>query len=758
MRNASWRVFAVAFAASAVLAAAPPELLSYQGVLRNASDKPQSGTFDMVFRFFDAATAGNEILVDSHTGVGNNVTATNGLFTVALGGGTVTDGAGPGTYTALSQVFRDYAAVWLEIKVGSETLTPRVRVQSAAYALNASNLGGQAPSSYVDVTASSQTKSGRLGVTPPDVTPGYALYVKGLATASVFGENNASGQGYLAYGDVGVWGQGNTAGAYFQDHDSSGSCYLGYGDHGIDANGNLAGGYFSDNSGDWAYAASGSRGVDAYGSTYGVRGTGSWAGGYMQDGGGNAATLGGGGYAVSGYGSSAGAFLYSSGDGYAYVGTGDYGIKAYGHYPSTAGYFYDTQYFGEASLANGNVGIVAKGTYDGGEFYNPGTNSSVLLAPNNGTGANSAAYFWNPAAPNGTFNLGVWAYVATASFGSSPSGIYTNGGKNFVQNHPLNPSRVIVYTSLEGGEAGTYTRGSGRLDRGEARVPLDPTFAFTTDPDVGLTAVVTPKGQWADLYVASVGTDAIVVRARDPQASDVEFDYIVNGLRLGFENGATVVPKDKIPNAPVTAFDVAEEKLAALPADSRASTPLARFSAGRGVDTSRARALVAKIDAPEQATFGVSPVPARPTPPTRETPSAPARPAAPAAADAAAPTSAPSMTAAPPVTTIPGGAVMTAVGERVESGDVLSNDPAAPGTIVRSSGPSDPGVIGIVGGEPGSFWPDAAPVALAGTVVRCKADATSAPIRANDLLVSSSLRGFAMRAGENPRQGTVIGT
>src|SRR5262249_29560145 len=141
-------------------AAAPPALVNYQGVLRNSQDQPQNGTFDMTFRFFDAQTAGNEILIDAHTsGGGNPVTVTNGLFTVLLGGGTVSDGAGAGTYTSLAQVFRDYATVWLETTVGGETLSPRTRVVSSAYALNADSLGGQPAGNYIDTSSSSQTKA-----------------------------------------------------------------------------------------------------------------------------------------------------------------------------------------------------------------------------------------------------------------------------------------------------------------------------------------------------------------------------------------------------------------------------------------------------------------------------------------------------------------------------------------------------------------------------------------------------------------------
>src|SRR5262245_54579695 len=41
--------------------ALPTTRINYQGVLRDQNDLPLSGTYDMTFRFMDAATAGNTI-------------------------------------------------------------------------------------------------------------------------------------------------------------------------------------------------------------------------------------------------------------------------------------------------------------------------------------------------------------------------------------------------------------------------------------------------------------------------------------------------------------------------------------------------------------------------------------------------------------------------------------------------------------------------------------------------------------------------
>jgi len=119
-------------------AADPPDAMHYTGVLRDAADNPIEGTVSMVFRFHDAQTGGNEILVDSH----GAVLVTLGLFDAALGTAAVSDGAGPGTYLSLLDMFRDFDDVWLQIQVNGETLTPRVQVASAAYALNARTVRG----------------------------------------------------------------------------------------------------------------------------------------------------------------------------------------------------------------------------------------------------------------------------------------------------------------------------------------------------------------------------------------------------------------------------------------------------------------------------------------------------------------------------------------------------------------------------------------------------------------------------------------
>jgi len=156
-------VLVLAFlAAGPLFAADPPEVIHYQGVLRDAADVPQSGVFAMTFRFFDDPAAGAEILCDSHT-----VIVTNGLFSTALGEAShVTACMGSGNEVPLVAAFADSIDLYLQVEVGGEVLLPRIRVAASGYALNSRLVRGReivAPGPldiYVDAASGDDAKDG----------------------------------------------------------------------------------------------------------------------------------------------------------------------------------------------------------------------------------------------------------------------------------------------------------------------------------------------------------------------------------------------------------------------------------------------------------------------------------------------------------------------------------------------------------------------------------------------------------------------
>jgi hypothetical protein len=1000
------------FASVAVFAATPPTLMNYQGVLRDpATNAPLTGSYDMVFHFFDAQMAGNEILFDQHlTANSQAVAVSGGLFSVQLGSGQVFDGAGSGTYTSLADVFRDYATAYFEIQIGSEHLSPRVRVVSAAYALNAAHLGGKTADSFLDTSANEQVKAGELIVgSTTGLLEDFGIQTYGLSAGAYCKDLNASGQAYLGYGDGGIQasgaiyggffydadssgyayagygdfgisgygnnaggtfrdldgsgqatvgygdtgilafgtlnggsfhdadssgyayvgsgdrgieGYGSNAGGYFKGLNNSGQAYVGYGDTGIQASGNLVGGLFSDSDNfSYAYAAHGDRGIEGYGNNAGglfqdsdnsgyafvgvgergIEAYGNEMGGYFEDTDSSGyAYVGSGDYGVIGVGNDGGAFFedrnnsgrafvgigergieaYGNGmggffkdfdnSGYAYVGVGDHGIEAYGN--EMGGYFEDTDGSGLAYVGSGDYGVIGTGN-NGGGFFKDRNNSGYAYvglgdsgiealgnemggffkdfdnsgyayvglgdsgiqafgdgfggyfkdSNNSGTGTvgngdtgitaygndeggffldlNNSGYalvgygdrgIWGKGLfAGGTFshpdNVTFWADVGRPIYK-----IYGTGTVSFVQNHPYEKDKVVVYAAPEGDEVAVYTRGTARLVNGEALVKLGETFALVANPDVGLTAQVTPIGDPVPLSVVDKSTSEL--RVRGPAGSSAEFDYLVYGLRIGFERQAPVQVKEReafLPEA--AAFD----QQVAGHAELGSLTALSRFSAERAgggarVDLTRSRELAAAIDenkdtiiaaareaaeAEKQAHVAERPLPGE----TSRVPPEPLRAApeltrlAPAAGQAA--TAAAPSTSSQPATPGAGhaGPLQTAqvpshataapratyellpASGRVEPGDVLVLDPLHDGVLTASAKPADPLVVGCAAVfDEGFSVPDGQAALAASRIVLCRADASFGAIAVGDWLATSPTPGHAMRAAD-VASGAILG-
>lgn len=656
----------------------PPAKINYQGVLRGSSGEPLSGTYEVDFRFFDAETGGNEILIDHHlAATGRSVVVDNGLFSVELGGGLGTvDGSGPGTYNTLLAVFRDYPSVWLEVTIGTETLSPRTRVLASGYALtaanaqsadvaasattavtastaaNATNLNGQPASFYMDTSATRQFKAGGARFTSADPS-NYVL--EAYMGSGSLGAMLAEGiNGYCAMGftNEGAVCGGTNYGGYFYDRDNPSYAYLGYGTYGIYTRG----------------------------STYGI------------------ATSGG----------TTGTGLYAEGVPAAY-------------------------------------------------FTQSNSTSNVIRIAYSGYGVLSQSY-------NGIGSIDIddssYAYIGQGAYK-----IRGSGTVSFVQNDPDHADRVVVYHAPESSEVNVYTRGSARLVDGVAHIALDPTFAWTANPDLGLTAQLTPRGEPIPLAVDAVSATELIVRG--PAGSGVAFDYQVMGLRIGFEAMPAVTPKEQDSVIPRTADG--EDVYAAHP-ELRPFNALERYKTmsrdlGRAIDPDlkasarlRNRIGVGRpapvMDAegsaavqPMDAAAGIEPVfPAGPTP-------------APAVSSAhEAPRPQPALDRRPADSGGTSGDARLPMSQRfatasaIEAADVVVIDPAGRGAVRRSDRERDAAVVGIALGP----VVDGQVEVAVGLVATVRVDASFGAIRAGDLLVTSPAAGTAMRA-ENAAAGTILG-
>ena len=263
----------------------------------------------------------------------------------------------------------------------------------------------------------------------------------------------------------------------------------------------------------------------------------------------------------------------------------------------------------------------------------------------------------------------------------------------------------------------------------------------------------------------SVTTSELVVHGPADGSKDLVFDYAVWGLRIGFEDRPVVQPKREEAFIPAMSSDAAiyaaNPQLKSFTARERftrmesAADP-ARSAAKTNADADALKAAIHVYDRETDLPARIAALPqdanviqaknAR----QAEPPTEPLRESVPLA-HGPAPREIVSAPVFPPNTT----PVQVAI--TVESGDVVTNDPNRPGELRTARAASDPGVVGIIAGESGTTWSDKAPLALAGTVVLCRVDAGYGAIAPNDLLAASPTPGFAMRVGEDPKQGTVVG-
>ncbi|MFQ3611358.1 MAG: hypothetical protein SNJ72_07675 [Fimbriimonadales bacterium] len=117
IRRATMRLLGLNVLLGCLLIAVHAQSFTYQGFLRQ-NGTPVDGNFNLTFNLYDSATGGTLLGTVALT----NVPITNGLFTVELNFGAVWTGADR----------------WLEIQVGTTTLSPRVKINPTPYAIRAS--------------------------------------------------------------------------------------------------------------------------------------------------------------------------------------------------------------------------------------------------------------------------------------------------------------------------------------------------------------------------------------------------------------------------------------------------------------------------------------------------------------------------------------------------------------------------------------------------------------------------------------------
>ena len=158
------------------------ELVSFQGRLSNTGGVTLNGSYDMHFRFYDAAADGTLLLADRHFAPANPVSVSAGLYSVLLGGGEIV----AGSESNLWNVFLRHPQVYLGISVASESeMTPRLLLTRTPYAVRAEDaltIAGKSAAQFVQVTSNgsatisgsyrfSAARTNRVTLGPADFKP-----------------------------------------------------------------------------------------------------------------------------------------------------------------------------------------------------------------------------------------------------------------------------------------------------------------------------------------------------------------------------------------------------------------------------------------------------------------------------------------------------------------------------------------------------------------------------------------------------------
>lgn len=155
--------------------ASPPSYVTYQGKLLVGGSSATTSQ-SMYFILYDASTGGSALYTAAGT-TGSptsiSVTPVAGLFTIILGD--------TGTNALDPIIFKNYSDIYLEVRIGAETLSPRKRITASPYAFNAK---------YLDGFGVSQTATDTAYIPAADSSGNFD--VRGITSTNVYSAGNVT--------------------------------------------------------------------------------------------------------------------------------------------------------------------------------------------------------------------------------------------------------------------------------------------------------------------------------------------------------------------------------------------------------------------------------------------------------------------------------------------------------------------------------------------------------------------------------------
>ena len=132
---------------------AVPGLINYQGKLTDSGGNALNGTFSMTFRLYNASSGGSSLWSEIQS-----VQVIDGIYSIELG-----------SVSPLPADLFDSDALYLEVVIGSEILSPRQRLTSTAFSMKAGDADTVAGLTPSEIAAAGHSHDGS------DITTGAVL-------------------------------------------------------------------------------------------------------------------------------------------------------------------------------------------------------------------------------------------------------------------------------------------------------------------------------------------------------------------------------------------------------------------------------------------------------------------------------------------------------------------------------------------------------------------------------------------------------
>lgn len=177
------------------------------------------------------------------------------------------------------------------------------------------------------------------------------------------------------------------------------------------------------------------------------------------------------------------------------------------------------------------------------KINNPNNSLPALVVQTNGTG--SAGDFtgdvWIHSGPSPSFStLSISNDNGSTYAGYFGGDVYITGnvskhGGFFVQPHPTDPKKELVYAFFEGPEHAVFLRGTMKLIDGKATIET-PEYFRVVAGDEEITVQFTPRSSKSrGLAAVEVTKETIVVEELMDGKGSYDFDYFITAKRAGFE-------------------------------------------------------------------------------------------------------------------------------------------------------------------------------------------------------------------------------